>query len=87
MTMRFILLGLLVVVVMLWRSTGLSNVQDIVLLLFLVLYMFPTILASIRQHHNTTAIMALNVLLGWTFLGWVAAFVWACTNPSTVRVV
>jgi Superinfection immunity protein len=28
------------------------------------------------------AIFALNLLLGWTFLGWVAALVWALTNSS-----
>jgi hypothetical protein len=26
---------------------------------------------------NASAIIALNLLLGWTFLGWVIALVWA----------
>lgn len=50
------------------------------LLLVLVLfYMIPTAVAAERSHYNLPAICALNILLGWTFLGWVAAFVWALT--------
>jgi hypothetical protein len=30
-----------------------------------------------RRHPNTVAIGILNLFLGWTFLGWVAALVWA----------
>ena len=29
------------------------------------------------------AIFVLNLLLGWTLFGWVAALVWACMNPGT----
>jgi type VI protein secretion system component VasK len=41
----------------------------------LLLYFLPTIVASGRK--RATAIAALNLLLGWTFLGWVVALVWA----------
>jgi uncharacterized membrane protein YqaE (UPF0057 family) len=50
------------------------------LVLLAVLYFVPGIIAQRRGHHNTTAIVALNVLLGWTFIGWVGALVWACTT-------
>jgi len=29
---------------------------------------------------NMDAILILNLFLGWTFLGWVIALVWAFTN-------
>jgi hypothetical protein len=45
----------------------------------LVLYVTPTLVAWWRAHHHVLAIGALNLLLGWTFMGWVAAFVWALT--------
>jgi multisubunit Na+/H+ antiporter MnhB subunit len=48
--------------------------------LLAVLYMLPTIIAYQRHHNNKLAITMLNVLLGWTLLGWIAALVWACTN-------
>jgi hypothetical protein len=43
------------------------------------LYFAPAIVASARKHHNTLAIFVLNFFLGWTFLGWVVALVWAFT--------
>jgi hypothetical protein len=48
----------------------------------LALYFMPAIIAANRNHHNTLAISALNLFLGWSFLGWVAAFVWACTKTE-----
>lgn len=43
------------------------------------LYLLPTIVAWRRGHHNTAAIFVLNIALGWTFIGWIAAMVWAST--------
>jgi len=49
-------------------------------LLFLALaYFVPALIAFVREHHQKAAITALNLLLGWTFVGWAAAFIWACT--------
>lgn len=44
-----------------------------------LLYSLPAMVAGARQHHNQLAIVLLNLLLGWTVLGWVLALVWACT--------
>lgn len=57
-------------------STGLTVV---VLTVGLILYLLPWIVAANRDHHNSAAIGVLNVLLGWTGLGWVIALVWAAT--------
>jgi len=46
----------------------------------IAVYFLPTIFAIRRRHRNGTAILALNLLLGWTILGWVAALVWSLTN-------
>jgi hypothetical protein len=43
------------------------------------LYMLPAVVGSCRHHHNQLAITMLNLLLGWTGLGWALALVWACT--------
>jgi len=40
-------------------------------------YFIPTIIAFKRKKKDRLAIAALNLLLGWTFLGWVIAFVWS----------
>lgn len=39
------------------------------------LYFLPTIIGLHKR--NALAICLLNGLLGWTFLGWVAALIWA----------
>ncbi len=41
----------------------------------LPLYFLPTIIG--RKKRNARALLALNVLTGWTFIGWVGALVWA----------
>jgi hypothetical protein len=46
----------------------------------LVLYFVPTIIALARKQRNTVAIAVLNFFLGWTFVGWVVALVWALTE-------
>ena len=48
-------------------------------------YLLPTIVAAARDHRNTFAIFMLNLLLGWSLIGWVAAMVWACTADRRVR--
>ncbi|MFG1276551.1 superinfection immunity protein [Xanthobacter autotrophicus] len=56
------------------------NENAIATLIFLIaVYFLPAIVASRRGHRNKSAIFALNLLLGWTLLGWVAAFVWSLT--------
>ena len=39
----------------------------------------PAIVAAYRHHRNRVAIGIVNLLLGWTLIGWVVAFIWACT--------
>jgi hypothetical protein len=46
-----------------------------------VVWLIPGFVAAIRHHHNTGAIWCLTIFLGWTFVGWVIALVWAFTNP------
>ena len=43
------------------------------------LYLIPSIIAQCRRHPKKVRIMLLNILLGWTIIGWLAALVWACT--------
>jgi len=49
------------------------------------LYFIPSGIAALSKHHNTNAIFALNLLLGWTLLGWVGALVWALAKPAPSR--
>jgi hypothetical protein len=47
----------------------------------LALYLAPAFVARHRRHRQAGAIAVLNVLLGWTLLGWAAALVWAHAAP------
>jgi len=44
-----------------------------------ILLVLVTIVAGVRNHRQRLAINVLNVVAGWTLIGWVVAFVWACT--------
>jgi len=48
--------------------------------ILLVLNVLPPIIGLIRNKHNKLAIFLINLLLGWTFIGWVIALVWACSG-------
>lgn len=52
-----------------------------VVFLSLLAYLLPSFIAWYRSHHNTTAIVACNLLLGWTVVGWIGTFIWALTRP------
>jgi uncharacterized membrane protein YqaE (UPF0057 family) len=56
----------------------------ILLVICALLYFLPSLVAY-QRHGNAPAIFIMNLLLGWTFLGWVAALVWACTGPPIER--
>ena len=47
------------------------------LIVGLGIYLFPSLVARSRRHRNLEAIMVLNILLGWTVVGWAIALCWA----------
>jgi hypothetical protein len=51
----------------------------VLVLLALAAYMLPTIVAGSRHHPNTAPVLVLNLLLGWTLVGWAVALAWALT--------
>ena len=78
-----ILPGALIVVFVSIKLDFLLSSHSGLLALFILgvyLYFVPTIVAYKRHHRQTLAITVLNVVLGWTVLGWAGALVWACTS-------
>lgn len=52
-------------------------------IVLIILYFLPTLVAQYRYHSKTSAIFVLNLLLGWAFgIGWVIALVWAFTEDN-----
>jgi hypothetical protein len=50
----------------------------------LLVYLAPAIIADMRKREDALAITVVNVVLGWTIVGWVAALVWA-RHPVSER--
>lgn len=48
----------------------------------LCLYFLPSIEARINAQPNFMSIFIVNLLLGWTLIGWVVAISWAYKKPS-----
>lgn len=52
----------------------------IVLLILIGIYLIPTIIAISRKAYYAAAAITINILLGWTFLGWVIALILSLLN-------
>ena len=57
----------------------------IVLCAALGLYFLPFALAKYRKHRQSDAILLVNLLLGWTGLGWIVALIWSATATDGKR--
>lgn len=49
---------------------------------YILIYFLPLLLALFRQHASVLAIGALNLLLGWTIIGWIVALIWSLTGNT-----
>ncbi|MGH1397931.1 MAG: superinfection immunity protein [Alphaproteobacteria bacterium] len=49
------------------------------IILMVTIYLIPTGVALIRRHNNFIPILLLNILLGITGIGWIAALIWSFT--------
>ena len=51
----------------------------------LLIYFLPSIIAH-EKRSFTRAFSSVNLLLGWTVIGWIAALIWACVDERRVLV-
>ena len=51
-------------------------------ILGLAVYFLPIIIAAVRHAKSIVGIILLNVLAGWTFIGWIIALVWSLTGSK-----
>lgn len=57
------------------------------LLAWFVLYWLPTIVAVARHTNSALGIAVLNLVFGWTGIGWILAMIWALGASANERVV
>ncbi len=62
------------------QMQNLGLLEILLVVLIFIVYFLPTLIAFLRQHKNKLAIFLLNLLLGWTILGWVGSLVWSVTK-------
>lgn len=51
--------------------------QAILALVLLLVYFIPAINAYSKAHRSRAMILVVNLLLGWTLLGWLIALAWS----------
>lgn len=85
--LKIIALALVVLVCSL-VGQGTNNAAAVAAVIFFigsaVLYICPSIVAFSRSHPNRVPIVVVNLLLGWTLIGWVAALAWAYSTKPQV---
>lgn len=70
----------IIITVLFLMATGGSIKGFLIASCWMAFYLIPTVVASIRKHRSGKAIFVLNILLGWTVLGWIASLVWSLTG-------
>lgn len=61
--------------------------EALVLLILVVAYFLPSLIVFLRKRTNLAAVFALNLFLGWTFIGWVVSLVWALSKDKETIVI
>jgi hypothetical protein len=53
----------------------------------IVLYILPSLIALYRKHPSKGSIIAVNILLGWTAIGWLWSLIWSLGSKGQTVVV
>jgi len=51
------------------------------------MYFLPAIIAHQRRQVSSGAIFLVNLLLGWSIIGWIVCFAWACSGDTRREIV
>lgn len=51
----------------------------------LTIYFLPFIISLMRNANNTGPIFFINLFFGWSLIGWIASFIWACVDQQNIR--
>lgn len=54
--------------------------EAIIVIAILGFYFLPSVIAMTRDAQHGGSIFLINLLFGWTILGWIAALIWACVE-------
>ncbi|MDR3263092.1 MAG: superinfection immunity protein [Clostridiales bacterium] len=55
-------------------------IQWVTSVVALIVFLIPSIIAVKNRHRQVFWIILLNILLGWTLIGWIIALIWALNS-------
>lgn len=61
-----------------------DSVLVLIPLLAVAIYFLPSLASSAARHPSFQAVFILNLLFGWTIVGWVVAILWTLRRPQEV---
>ena len=50
-----------------------------------LIYFIPTIVSLVRNNTYKIYIIGINILLGWTLLGWIVCLIWSFVDKKNVK--
>ena len=62
-----------------------NTITVVMLMLIAIIYMLPTLVAYARDIPQRRMITVLNIIFGWTLIGWVVTFIWALSAETEVE--
>lgn len=56
-----------------------SKVTSLIFIIIItaLIYFIPTVICLIRKHTYKLYIICINIVLGWTLIGWIASLIWS----------
>ena len=64
-----------------------DSTPSLLLIAAVLIYFFPSAMLVGKHKRNALAIVLLNVLAGWTIIGWLIALIWAATKDAPAVIV
>lgn len=60
---------------------GNTNMTEMIVITLLTLvYFIPALIAGQRQHRNGAPLFIINLVAGWTLIGWVCCLAWSFSD-------
>ena len=56
-----------------------------IIIITALIYFIPTTICLIRKHTYKLYIICLNIILGWTLIGWIASLIWSFIDNKATR--
>ena len=63
-----------------WSTIKLGGLEIMKGILLILLYLLPSAIAIHRGHGSVGGIITLNIVTGWTVIGWFLALLWALSK-------